>query len=274
MKYLIKDLARITGLSPARIRKWQQRFNILKPATAENGYHYYSNEDLFILNSIKKQLEAGNKISFAANRNRAGILRSELGAQFDAAEMQFIKQVAQSRYRSIEKNFLKELQAQPFKKWIQKFLTGRLKTVGKAWELGYLSIADEHAFSRWFGAFFYNQIQSQITNKEPEVLIVVYPDDHHELGALLYHGILLHQKRPSRFCGNLPVREVIQELRSGHYKELAVSMVIPRSAMELERYSKKIQQVFPELTIAFGGSGYQPYEDCAANQTPAKRKEI
>ncbi len=63
MKFLIKDLSRMTSFSPARIRKWQERYRIFDPTQGSNGYWYYSNEDYLVLRSIQQRLAMGQKLN-------------------------------------------------------------------------------------------------------------------------------------------------------------------------------------------------------------------
>ena len=43
-KLYIKDVAEMTGLSEQQIRKWENRYHIVKPERLANGYRVYSQE--------------------------------------------------------------------------------------------------------------------------------------------------------------------------------------------------------------------------------------
>lgn len=53
-KLYIKDVAKITGLSEQLIRKWENRYDIIKPERLPNGYRIYSTDDANTLLELKK----------------------------------------------------------------------------------------------------------------------------------------------------------------------------------------------------------------------------
>lgn len=53
-KLYIKDVAKITGLSEQLIRKWESRYQVVKPKRLSNGYRVYSTDDLNTLQELKK----------------------------------------------------------------------------------------------------------------------------------------------------------------------------------------------------------------------------
>lgn len=53
-KLYIKDISKITGLSEQLIRKWEDRYQIVKPERLANGYRVYSQEDTITLLELKK----------------------------------------------------------------------------------------------------------------------------------------------------------------------------------------------------------------------------
>ena len=257
MKYVIKDLAKITGLSPARIRKWQERHGLLQPEVGENGYHYYTNEDLFILNHVNKALDEGMTLSQVVRRSRDEILNEHLHDEFTKDQLEFVRNIAEGRWDLLAKAFNKEFKKLDFSEWVLSYILNYVYLVGNAWNAGYLSVADEHAFSRWFIGYFHTKIDKFITGEKPKELVVVYPKDEHELGALLYFGLVLESGRSAKFCGVLPEQDIIKELYDNNYETLAVSLVIPRKMSEIKNFEKRIQDRFDRLKIKFGGSGYQ-----------------
>ena len=48
-QYTVKQVAEMTGVSRNQIRLWEQRFNLIEPHRAENGYRLYSEDDLNII---------------------------------------------------------------------------------------------------------------------------------------------------------------------------------------------------------------------------------
>ena len=259
MKYLIKDLSKMTGLTPARIRKWQERYKILKPETLDNGYHYYDNNDLFVLKRIANELEKNIPLSKILALGRDKLLEPVSQEGFSADELKKIQIIASGKYRTLEVELNRLHKEQSFSSWVKSSLHPLIVLTGKGWERGYISVADEHAFSRWFYSYFSEHIKKfkDKESKSFDWLVVVYPEDEHEIGALLHYGELLSKGVSARFCGRLPEDELIKELYSGNYRFLTISAVVPRKVSEFESLKKRIQDRFENIKIVFGGYGYR-----------------
>ncbi len=257
MKYLVKDLARLTGLSPARIRKWQERYNLLRPEVGANGYHYYSSDDLFVLQKILRQLESGGTLSGLVEAGREGIFSARVEEGYDENQRECIALLAQGYYSRFKDNLDLKAKKIGMGKLLRGPLVELVRLVGSAWEAGYLGVADEHAFSRWFFGYVETLVAPMRIAVDPVWLVVVYPGDAHELGALLHYGDLLRRGIPARFCGPLDERDLMRELSGRAYRKLSVSVVMPRTDRELRSLRNRVRARFPGVSVLFGGMGYR-----------------
>lgn len=256
MEYLIKDLSKLTGLSPARIRKWQERFQILEPHCATNGYWYYSNKDLFILKNINMLLLQGQSLTKIMEQKRTGLI--ELPANnfsFSPDKRNFIQAISENNFCNLQTQLRKD-KTETFEAWVKR-LSYSLILVGEAWEKGVISIADEHSFSSWFIGFFRDFINKYETYRKSSCLVVSFPGDEHTLGALLHYGLLIIHGKATRFCGMLPEQELFRELSSGGYSEVSISVTIPREMKVIQNLITKITKRFKSIKISVGGSGMQ-----------------
>ena len=64
--FTIQQVADITGLSKQVIRKWEERYGIIKPKRMENGYRIYSKQDVQTLLKTKLLSEQGHTLKQAA----------------------------------------------------------------------------------------------------------------------------------------------------------------------------------------------------------------
>ncbi|MGE5276831.1 MAG: MerR family transcriptional regulator, partial [Acidobacteriota bacterium] len=78
--YSVRELSRLTGFSSDRIRAWELRYGLLKPRRQPSGYRTYVGEDLRLLLSVRRRLEAGEKIGKVAARGREALLAGEAKA--------------------------------------------------------------------------------------------------------------------------------------------------------------------------------------------------
>ncbi len=255
VKFLIKDLSRLTGLSPARIRKWQERFRLLAPVQADNGYHYYDNDDLRILLSVQERLSAGHKLKSIITLSRNELLSSQV--LFRDEEWSLLNAISRSEFRTLEGHFNNALESYSLPQWIRKSVHPAVMLTGEAWSKGILSVADEHAFSHWLRGYILSRVQWLQTNQPPLWLVTSFPGDEHELGALLHYARLLYYRVPVRFCGMLPEEHLIKELQKEQYRSVSVSVVIPRKREEIERLRNRIKEETGVRHVHFGGYGYK-----------------
>ena len=256
MKYLVKDLARVTGLPPARIRKWQERYRILQPSTGDNGYHYYDNDDLFVLLNMQRRLREGYSPSRAAALGREALLARVAEEAFTEEEWSLLDAITKGHYTKLEEHFARGREGHSFRAWTRTVLQPMIVLVGRAWAGGVLSIAAEHAFTAWFTGYIHKTVEPMRKEDEPVWLVVSHPDDPHVIGAMLFYGMLVEHGVPCRFGGQLPVHELLRELSVYPYSRLSISLTVPRSEKSLKRLQESILARHPRIKIRFGGSGY------------------
>ncbi len=258
MKYLIKDLAKLTHLSSDRIRKWQERYKILRPERGANGYHYYSNDDLRILLYIKKQLEKGMNLKEILKKSRDEILNEILYTNdFTSEELDYIRLLLNYNYKSIEKKLNTIYKKYKFFTWSHEIHKLIILT-GRAWEKNIISVSDEHAFSTWLKGYILAEINKKAEYGCSSWLVCVFPGDQHELGAILHYAKLIHFKVPAKYVGCLPREELLKEIRENNYRKVSISIVMPVKIQEIQKLKKDILKVKP-VKVLFGGYGYKQF---------------
>ncbi|HET7239937.1 MAG TPA: MerR family transcriptional regulator, partial [Gemmatimonadales bacterium] len=60
--YEINEVARLTGLAPARLRAWERRYEVVRPRRLPNGYRVYTGEQVALLRAYARLVEAGERI--------------------------------------------------------------------------------------------------------------------------------------------------------------------------------------------------------------------
>lgn len=256
MEYLIKDLSRLTGVKSGTIRKWQERYNLFSPKRAQNGYWYYSDEDYTILSNVVKFLRNGDKISNVTSMDKELLKTYNNTSKFSEKEYQTIKYISQSNYSVIENMLEDELINSGNQKFYEDIVRKLLVLVGEAWEYGYISVSEEHEFSRWLHGYLMNKVPEKVMNKDPEYLVVVFPGDLHELGALLHYLLLLEKGINAKFVGTLPVDHVLIELKKTSYKTVSFSLTLPQTQKKINSVKKTILRRTNVQDVLFGGRGY------------------
>jgi DNA-binding transcriptional MerR regulator len=257
MKYLIKDLSKLTGFDGARIRKWQERYRILEPERGANGYWYYTNEDYIVLQNMKRLLDKGEKLQSVVSLGREYLLGMMGADDFTEAEMSLIKSIARNDFTAIEGYFGEQYGKQSFASFVRGPIRDAVVLIGSAWEAGLLSVAEEHSFSRWLFTYIYGKTREMGIPRDPVWLVAVFPGDPHELGALMHYALLVSKKVPAKYAGTLNIEHIIDELKRNQYRNVSLSMVMPQPIEKIESIKKKLLERSGVNKVLVGGRGYR-----------------
>lgn len=251
MDYLVKDLTRMTGVPAHTIRKWQERYRILRPRQTRNGYWHYSNEDYFVLKSIQQRLSESQRLKEIMALGRDTLLKDKV-SEFSPEQLKFLDCLRTGDFAAIEEVFERR-RARSTSSWINRVVRPFVVLVGKAWESQYISVAEEHAFSRWITAYLTRKVNVPQESKRSGWIVTMFPEDPHELSALMYYAILTSRGVAAQFYGHLPREELFREIRSGEFQGVTVSVVLKQPRAKLESLRSELQKIAPGIQVRFGG---------------------
>lgn len=257
MRYLIKDLSKMTGVKGFTIRKWQERYSIFQPQMANNGYWYYSNEDYTVLSKIVKLLESGERISNIAALGRENILKLKNDQGYTDHERELLKWVMDGNFSAIEAEFEAHCKAMSFKDFIRKHAEHLAVLVGRAWQDGLISVAEENSCTKWLFGYIRNKATQFELDRKPIWLVTVFPGDPHELGALMHYAVLRSQKIPAKFVGSIPMEHLLKELIKTEYKIVSLSMALAQPLTKIEKVKAQLMKKTKVRRVYFGGRGYK-----------------
>jgi len=257
MKYLIKDLSRMTGVKGFTIRKWQERYNIFNPQMANNGYWYYSHDDYVILAKVVKMVAEGERISNIVAIGRQNLLNLRNDNEYNSEERELISYVVEGNLSALEKYLEDKFTTCSFRKFIREYAETLVILVGRAWQDGLISVADEHSFSRWMFGYIRNKCADFETFDQPIWLVAVFPGDNHELGALMHYAMLINYGVPAKFVGTLPTEHLLRELYRSGYKAVSISLTLSQQMNKIDKLKASIEKKTKVKKIAFGGRGYK-----------------
>jgi methylmalonyl-CoA mutase cobalamin-binding subunit len=72
--YEIHEVARLTGLSSARLRAWERRYEVVGPRRLPNGYRAYTADQVALLRTYARLTQSGERIGHLAGRPRDAVL--------------------------------------------------------------------------------------------------------------------------------------------------------------------------------------------------------
>ena len=209
--YPIGTVSDLTGVNAITLRAWERRYDLFEPVRKASGHRLYTQQHIDLINRIVSLLERGMRIGQVKAHLDAEQARAEGGAGTAQALWQrylqrMITGVVQFDEAALEEAYGEALAIYPVKTVTEELLTPLLMELGRRWEDGEGSVAEEHFFGCYLrsklGARFHHRVRAE---GGPKLLLACLPGDRHETGLLLfalaandvgYHTIVLGADMP------------------------------------------------------------------------------
>jgi methanogenic corrinoid protein MtbC1 len=184
----IAALARRTGIPPDTLRKWEQRYGVLRPQRTVGGQRRYTELDLARVEWLRERLTEGYRIGDAA----ALLGDAEVGVGRTPAEL---RRELYAAVRDSEVDAIGALLDQTFtllslEQALSRVLAPVLELVGDGWASHELSVAQEHLISGSIRA----RLDSLLADARGEIrgvaVLACVPGERHELGLLMLGTLL------------------------------------------------------------------------------------
>ncbi len=193
MSYRIKTVAQLTGIPRNTLVAWERRYDLLELRRSDSGYRIYEDSDVAYLRELKGLVDGGVAISEAISRTaRPGQappvtvppppavtpVQTDLVASLVHALVGFNGSAALPIMRRVDQ--------MSFSDAIREVWQPLLFEVGRRWELGEISVAQEHFASGVARAALAAMLRS-LGPARPgavEVVCACLPQEHHDLPLL------------------------------------------------------------------------------------------
>jgi DNA-binding transcriptional MerR regulator len=209
----IGELSRRTGVSPELLRAWERRYDLLDPTRSDGGFRLYSTRDESRIRSMKRHLAAGLSAAEAARlttseevvvelpESTEGPL-AELAGELSSALAGFDEATAE---RTLDQLFA----TYSVEAVLRLVFLPYLSEVGKRWEEGTLSIAQEHFSSQVLRMRLDRLGAGWGSGRGPTALLACPPGERHELGLMMFGVVLARQGWRISYLGpDTPLDEV------------------------------------------------------------------
>lgn len=271
MNYRISTVSDLTGIPRNTLIAWERRYGLLEPKRHDNGYRYYTDEDIGVLLQIKNALNAGLKISEAVGivRKKAptialdeivsdasNVPRSEHPSPYTAFREQLRGLLL--AYRGDEaRAMLAQLFNVPSDIKIHEIYFPILKAIGDLWEQGTVSVAQEHFASgiirSHLAAQFIATVQQPITARH--AACTTLPHDEHDIAAMAL-GLQLSQSgyRVSYLGSKMPILDLAEFVEKQRPDLLCVSCITLPTPSEFENYLLRVGNFVKQgVRVVLGG---------------------
>ena len=184
----IAALSRRTGVPAHTLRKWEQRYGALTPTRTAGGQRRYSEVDVARVRWLRDRLGEGYRIAQAA-----ALLATPARAPAETVEdlrAALLAAVERTEAEGTERLLDQTLALHPLETALEDVVRPVLEEVGRRWEAGTISVAQEHLLS----AAVRGRIVRLLADPRPDVrgraVLACAPDERHELGLLMLATLL------------------------------------------------------------------------------------
>lgn len=293
--FKMRTIARLTEFSPELLRAWERRHGLLHPLRGPGGHRLYTEEDLAVLRRVRTLISEGRSIGEIASFGREALLNApqeeRASAQSAAPAPIYVGADLETRSNELERgtqaivdaaiamdsSVINQVLDDAFASTSPEHVIAGLilpaaKQIGDLWMAGRCSVASEHLAS----GIFVHRLRKMVETAEPTssewrpVIVACFPDEYHQLGALIAAYWLCRNGLRVSFLGAaLP----FDDLRSAWQvlePSATLLSVTRRAVYDLHRLSfrKLLAELPPGMPLFVGGQG-APAEDPGAERMGA-----
>ncbi|MGD6966845.1 MerR family transcriptional regulator [Rossellomorea vietnamensis] len=192
-KYNIKAISKMLGIQPGTLRAWERRYKMIAPVRNESGHRLYSEEHLRVLKWLVGKVEQGFTISQAVSLlDKQGLTEetdteSPTGNRVDDLTEELMQSLLKFDESKAHQLMNRAFSMYTIDKVVIDVLGTLLVRIGDLWEHNQITTAHEHFATAVLRARISNLMQTFPHNGLlPKVVAVCGPNEHHELGLLMF----------------------------------------------------------------------------------------
>ncbi len=179
----IAALSRRTGVAPDTIRKWEQRYDILRPTRTPGGQRRYSDVDVERVEWLVARLAEGYRISEAASL--LGGDAAESPASPAALRDSIVDAVRTSDPARVSRLVDQSISLLPLEQALERVLAPALQAIGDLWATGEVSVAQEHLLTSSVRSRLERLLADARGSVRGVAVLACAPGERHELGLLM-----------------------------------------------------------------------------------------
>ena len=256
----IAALSRRTGVAPDTLRKWEQRYQILRPTRTAGGQRRYDERDVARVEWLCERLREGYRIGEAATllgttqvtttRTPEDHLRTILAAvdAEDAAQIGLLVDQAFALHGVDDT--------------LENILRPLLETIGERWQRGELTVAEEHLVTEAVRSRLGHLLADAGGGVRGSAVLACPQGERHELGLMMLAIALRRDGWKVIYLGaDTPVDDAVAVAHRQSARLLGISCTVGRPDLP----------AIEGLEIVVGGPGAHAYTGGLAETVTAMR---
>ena len=247
----IAALARRTGIAPDTLRKWEQRYGVLRPKRTAGGQRRYDESDVARVEWLRARLAEGYRISEAARLlglGRGAPTRTpaefadalyEAGRDGDVAAVATLLDQAFALH--------------PLETAMAEIAQPVLVRVGEGWAAGEIPVAHEHVVSGAIRTRLAQRFADGRSGLKGPAVLACAPGERHEVGLLMLAVAMGAAGWQVAYAGaDTPYADAVSLATRLEATTLCISATMPESFGALERAAPTAERP-SGLTLVLGG---------------------
>lgn len=281
LKFNIKAVAQMSGLSAHTIRAWEKRYKILSPARSESNRRLYDKTDVERLKLLRQAIQAGHSIGQIAKLSDATLLSLSLDSpdpsvpktnfNQDRSSTEFLASceiaLDQMDQEMLEESLARGSANLGANELIEKVILPLVNLLDARWNDGTVSISQEHLASAALRTYL-DGVRSGLraASQAPRMLVTTPKNQVHEIGALIVAAVsALEGWHVTYFGSNMPADEIAKAAKKCGADAVGLSLVFPLDDPDIATELRNLrQQLGPEVPILIGGRGASSYSGSIA----------
>ncbi len=259
--YEIHEVAKLTGLTPARLRAWERRYEVVRPRRLANRYRAYTGDQVALLRAFARLTEAGERIGELAALPRDAVLARAEGRDLDGSPQGALLDAVKAFDRDrLESLVAQQLALRGLRAFAQDVVIPLAQSVGDLWALGKIPIAAEHLASEVVVHALKGGLRVG-RGPGPLAVCACLPGERHEWGVLSALTAVQEQGWRIQYLGpDLPIADVIQAAWTLRPQAVALSTSAPAILeANLPALAQLPSRLTPGTVPIIGGAGAEAH---------------
>ena len=251
----IGALSQRVGVSPELLRAWEQRYGLLQPVRSDGGFRLYSSADEQRVRAMRRHIDAG--VSAAQAARLALAETSEEGAETSPGLARLAGELRAALDRLDEPGAHASLDR--LLAWftietvLRDVLLPYLHELGERWELGEVSVAQEHFASNVLRGRLLGLARGWGNGSGPTTVLACAPGELHDLPLMIFGLVLAGRGRAVTYLGpDTPVATIREALGSLRADRVVISAT---TSQRLRRAKAELVELAREVPVALAGAG-------------------
>jgi methanogenic corrinoid protein MtbC1 len=248
----IAAVARRTGVGEHTLRKWEQRYGVLRPTRTDGGQRRYSQGDVARVEWLAARVGEGYRIGEAA----AMLTATEGEAPGSPEELRdaLLAAAARPGREGLEPLLDHAFALYPLDQTLREVIAPWLVLVGERWARGELSVGQEHFATAAVRARLERTLAEPRGAVHGRAVLACAPGEQHELGLLMLACLLRADGWEIVYLGQAtPVVDAVAVTREQNASMLAFSVTMPENIDPLERGFRAMERVTGTRSVVIGG---------------------